>query len=248
MTVSSQQVRTSVSIKLFTVTCLALLAVAASVGYLGYSTITKLQTDQNALQSKYDGLSSQYSGLQANYSELQKNNSNIQSQLTNLQSQFTTLQSQQDTLQSKYSTLQANYTEFLADYQKLRLINSFSYLVFTDANGNYYAENGITRAIDYSGKDLVPILNTLIALGKTCYFLPGVYYFNSSVNISGQNGASISGAGVEATIIELTSNTCAFNITGTNSSAHNAGFSMSNIAIKSTTSSTRARYIHKIYE
>ena len=236
--VISKKARKSVSRRIFTVTYLTLLAVTVIVSYLGYSAIMKLQIDQNALQSKYDGLSSQYFGLQANFSELQKNNSNIQFQLTNLQSQFSTLQSQQDILQANYSTLQANYTKFMADYQKLRS-TPFSYLVFTDGNGNYYAENGTTRTIDYSGTDLASILNAVITPGKTCYFLPGEYYLNSTVNVFGKNDVSIAGSGLETSIIQVPSDICAFNITGTGSNVHNARFSMSNIAINSTTSSTQ---------
>ena len=250
--VISKKARKSVSRRIFTVTYLTLLAVTAIVSYLGYSAIMKLQIDQKALQSKYDDLSSQYFDLQANFSELQKNNSNIQVQLTNLQSQvsilqsqqdileskYSTLQSQQDLLQANYSTLQANYTKFMADYQQLRS-TPFSYLVFTDGNGNYYAENGTTRTIDYSGTDLASILNAVITPGKTCYFLPGEYYLNSTVNVFGKNDVSISGSGLETSIIQVPSDICAFNITGTGSNVHNARFSMSNIAINSTTSSTQ---------
>jgi hypothetical protein len=264
--VISEKARKSVSRRIFTVTCLTLLAVTAIVSYLGYSAIMKLQIDQNALQSKYDDLSSQYFGLQANFSELQKNNSGLHSQLTNLQSQFSVLQSQHHLLEANYSvlqsqhhlleanysvlqsqhhlleanysTLQANYTKFMADYQQLRS-TPFSYLVFTDGNGNYYAENGTTRTIDYSGTDLASILNAVITPGKTCYFLPGEYYLNSTVNVFGKNDVFISGSGLETSIIQVPSDICAFNITGTDSNVHNARFSMSNIAINSTTSSTQ---------
>jgi chaperonin cofactor prefoldin len=285
--VISEKARKSVSIKIFAVTLVILLAVTAIVSYLGYSAITKLQTDQNALQSKYDGLSSQYFGLQADFSELQKNNSDLQGQLTTLQSQFSTLQSQQDILrsnysalqsqqdilqsqhymlqanystlqtqqdileakysalqsqqnilQANYSTLKANYTKFMADYQQSRS-TPFSYLVFTDGNGNYYAENGTTKTIEYSGTDLASILNAVLTPGKTCHFLPGDYYLNSTVNVFGKNDVSISGSGLETSVIQVPSDICAFNITGTDSDAPNARFSMSNIAINSTSSSTQ---------
>ena len=72
--VISEKARKSVSRRIFTVTYLTLLAVTVIVSCLGYSAITKLQIDQNALQSKYDDLNSQYFGLQANFSELQKIN------------------------------------------------------------------------------------------------------------------------------------------------------------------------------
>jgi hypothetical protein len=39
----------------------------------------------------------------------------------------------------------------MEDYPRLRPIADFSYLIFGDRKGNYYAENGITRVVDYSG-------------------------------------------------------------------------------------------------
>ena len=264
--VFSEKARKSVSRRIFTVAYLTLLVVTVIVSYLGYSAIMKMQIDQSALQSKFDGLSSQYFGLQANFSELQKNNSDLYFQRTNLQSQFSSLESQQGMLQANYSilqsqhdilksnhstlqaqhhmlqanysTLQANYTKFIADYQQLRS-TPFSYLVFTDGNGNYYAENGTTRTINYSGTDLASILNAVITPGKTYHFLPGEYYLNSTVNVFGKNDVSISGSGLEASIIQVPSDICAFNITGTDSNVHNARFTMSNIAINSTTTSTQ---------
>lgn len=53
------------------------------VSVLSYSTISRLQTDNNTLQSKYDELNSQYSNLQSNYTALQQNYSFIQSQTLN---------------------------------------------------------------------------------------------------------------------------------------------------------------------
>jgi cell division protein FtsB len=278
--VISKKSRKSVSRRIFTVTCLILLAVTAVVSYLGYSAIMELQIDQNALQSKYDGLSSQYLDLQANFSELQNSNSELNFQLTNLQSQVSYLESQHDMLQANHSalqaqheklqadhsalqsqhnmleanysalqaqhemlladhsTLQANYTEFLADYSQLRS-TPFSYLVFTDGNGNYYAENGVTKTIEYSGTDLSSILNAVLTQGKTCFFLPGEYYLKSTVNVFGNDDVSISGSGLETSIIQVPSDICAFNITGEGSDVPNARFSMSNIAINSTAVSTQ---------
>jgi len=332
--VFSEKGRKSVSRRIFAVAYLALLAVSVIVGYLGYSTIIELQTDQNALQSKHDDLSSQYLGLQANFSELQQNSSdlqlaNLESQVSSLESQqdmletdysalqsqqsifqadysslqsqqdilelnhsalqnqhdmleanysvlqsqqdmlelnysvlqyqhhlleanfsvlqyqhdmlqadFSALQAQHDMLQANYSALQANYTRFMDDYQQIRL-TPFSYLVFTDGNGTYYAENGTTKTIEYSGTDLASILNAVISQGETCHFLPGEYYLNSTVNVFGKNDVAISGSGLETSLIQVPSDICAFNITGAGSDGHNARFSMSNIAINSTASSTQ---------
>ncbi len=179
MKVGYQQVGKSLSSRPFAVVCLALLALMVIVSYLSYSSITRLQFDQNNITAKYDDLVLQYSNLQANYNQLQQNNTNLQSQLTNLTSQHnalqtqqsnllsehTTLQSQHDELQSQqntllsqysklqsqHSSLQTNYSQFMAEYQRLRPVADFSYLIFSDGEGNYYAENGITRAVDYSG-------------------------------------------------------------------------------------------------
>ncbi len=320
--VFSEKGKKSVSKRMFALACIALLAVTVIVSCLCYSSIMKLQTDQNNLQSKYDDLNSQYLDLQATLSEQQKNSSDLQLQLANLQSQvssmeaqqdmleanqsalqsqqsmlqddYSLLQAQQDMLQTDYSTLQAqqemlklnysvlesqydvlqadysslqaqqdmleanysalqsqhdmlqadyyslqaNYTEFMEEYQQIRL-TPFSYLVFTDGNGIYYAENATTKTIEYSGTDLAAILNAVITQGKTFHFLPGEYYLNSTVNVFGKNDVSISGSGLETSIIQVPSDICAFNITGTGSALHNARFSMSDLAINSTASSTQ---------
>ena len=200
--------------------------------------LTNLQSQFSALQSQQDILRLNHSSLQSQYDMLQTNYSTLQSQHDSLQADYSTLQSQHDVLQANYSTLQANYTKFIADYEQLRS-TPFSYLVFTDGNGTYYAENGTTKTIEYSGTDLAAILNAVITPGKTCHFLPGEYYLNSTVNVFGKNDVSISGSGLETSIIQVPSDICAFNITGTGSNVHNARFSMSNMAINSTTSSTQ---------
>ena len=79
----------------------------------------------------------------------------------------------------------------------------------------------------------------MIAQGETCHFLPGEYYLNSTVNVFGKNDVSISGSGLETSVIKVPSDICAFNITGTGPEVHNARFSMSNLAINSTASSTQ---------
>jgi chaperonin cofactor prefoldin len=319
---SSGKGRKPVSVRVFAVVCLSLLAVTVIVGYLGYSAVMELQTEQSALQTKYDNLISQYLALQTNFNELQNSSNDLQVQLINLESQFSSMETQQsmleanhsalqaqyymleanysslkaqyeilelnystlqsqhdilqadysslqaqhdtleanhstlqaqhdmleddysvlqtqyDMLQASYSALQANYTEFLANYNQLRF-TQFSYFVFTDGDGNYYAENGATKTIEYSGTDLAAILNSVLTQGKTCHLLPGEYYLNSPVNVFGKNDVSISGSELETSMIRVTSDICAFNITGTASDAHNARFTMSNIAINSTATSTQ---------
>jgi hypothetical protein len=332
----SEKGRKSVSIRVFAVAYLALLAVTVIVSGFGYSVITELRTGQNNLQSEYDSVYAKYLALKANFSELQISNSDLYSQLVNLEAQlssleaqhnmlelnhsalqaqhymleanhsllqaqhdilelnhsslqtqhdmlqanhsslqaqhniletdhsalqaqhdmlqashsslqaqhnaleanYSALQAQYDALQASYSSLWANYTDFLANYSQVHS-TPFSYLVFTDGNGNYYAENGATKTIEYSGTDFAAILNTVITEGKTCHLLPGEYYLNSTVNIFGRNDVWISGSGLETSIIQVPSDICAFNITGTDADNHNARFTMSSISINSTGSSTQ---------
>jgi len=211
-----------------------------------------LQTQYYLLEANYASLEAQYKIIELNYSALQSqhnilqsNNSALQAQHDALEASYSVLQSQHNmlednfsVLQTQYNRLQANYTEFLADYNQLRL-TQFSYIVFTDGDGNYYAENGATKTIEDSGTDLAAILNAIINQGKTCQLLPGEYYLNSPVNVFGKNDVSISGSELETSMIRVTSDICAFNITGTASDAHNARFTMSNIAINSTAISTQ---------
>ena len=197
-----------------------------------------LELNYSALQSQYDILQSNNSALQAQHDALEASYSVLQFQHDMLVDDYSVLQTQYDMIQASYSNLQANYTEFLADYNQLRL-TQFSYIVFTDGNGNYYAENGATKTIEHSGTDLAAILNAVINQGKTCQLLPGEYYLNSPVNVFGKNDISISGSELETSMIRVTSDICAFNITGTASDAHNARFTMSNIAINSTATSTQ---------
>ena len=154
------------------IVCLILLASSIAIGYLSYSAITNANTALNDLKSNYQNLTQQYAGLQSNYSSLQENTSNLQQNLSQLQSTylssqanfsllqtqiaqlkalFNTSQTLQSTLQTQFSNLQANYTSIQSANQALGNASSFSYLVFTDANGTAHAENGTTKALDYSG-------------------------------------------------------------------------------------------------
>ncbi|MBN1784683.1 MAG: right-handed parallel beta-helix repeat-containing protein [Candidatus Bathyarchaeota archaeon] len=204
-----------------------------------------LEANYASLEVQYEILELNYSALQLQHNKLQSNNSALQVQYDALEASYSILQSQHDmleddysVLQTQYDKLQANYTEFLADYNQVRL-TQFSYIVFTDGDGNYHAENGVTKTIEYSGTDLAAILNAVLNQGKTCQILPGEYYLNSPVNVFGKNDVSISGSELETSMIRVTSDICAFNITGTASDVHNARFTMSNIAINSTTTSTQ---------
>jgi uncharacterized membrane protein YukC len=77
MPIGFQHVKKSISTRQFVVICSGLLAVMLIIGYLSYSAISKLQLDQDTLQSKYNDLAAQHSDLQSNYSELQAKTSKI---------------------------------------------------------------------------------------------------------------------------------------------------------------------------
>ncbi len=206
--------------------------------------LTNLQSQFSSLKSQQDMLQAGHYALQSQHSMLEANYSILQSQHEMLKLNYSALQAQQDMLQAGHSTLQANYTEFVDNYSQVRL-TPFSFLVFTDGNGTYYAENGTTKTIEYSGTDFASILNAVLSQGKTCHLLPGEYHLTSTVNVFGKNDVSISGSGLETSKIQVPSDICAFNITGTDSNAHNARFTMSNIAINSTTSSTQPALFFK---
>jgi hypothetical protein len=212
MSVGQKRGGKSVSTRIFVTTLVALLTVSAIVGYLSYLTTTKLQLDQSALQDDFRDLSSRMAGFQAELNESQNNNnetqtefvelqsqfSNLQSRYDSLQTEYTTLksnhsglQSQYNTIQSQYSTLQGSFIKFVADYQTTRTLEAYNYLVFSDGRGNYYAENGATGAIDYSGTSGTEVgQNCITALSSS----GGKIVFAGAINLDGpliiQNGAS----------------------------------------------------------
>ena len=202
MKFGSKEVGKFIRSRPFVVVSLVLLAMVLIISYLSYSSITRLQLDQNNLTEQYGDLALQHSNFQANYSRLQHNNTDIQSQLTKLAAQYNVLQTQQNNLlsqntnlqsqhnelqseqnnlfsqfkelQSQLSSLQTSYTQFMEEYPRLQPIADFSYLIFSDGKGNYFAENGITRAVDYSGTNGSQVaqncLNALASSGGKIVF------------------------------------------------------------------------------
>ena len=148
----SERVKKPIKLAFIVAVC-AILIATAFVSYFNHLELTSSKLERSALQSQLDNLSIQNSKLQEDLNDLQKNYSSFQSGLADLQSMLDNLQSDYDALQSQHSSLQDDYAEFLLDYQRLRPVESFSYLVFTDGRGNYFAENGTTRMIDYSGRN-----------------------------------------------------------------------------------------------
>ena len=201
-----------VSTRIFVITLVAILAGSAIVGYLSYSTIERVQLDQRDFQTEIGDLSSRITGLQTELNESLNSSNKTQSEFADLQFQFSALQSKYNSLQteyntldssydalqasfgmlqSQYSNLQTSFTKFVADYQTLRTIEPYNYLVFTDGVGNYYAENGATGSIDFSGASGTQVgqscINALSAAGGKIVFA-GAISLNGPLII--QNGAS----------------------------------------------------------
>ncbi len=150
--------------RVIAVALLALIVASAVIGYVS-SAFTNIQNRQNNLEAKYSKLSLDYANLQSNFSslqssltQLQQNTTLIQTQLVDLNSQFNSTQTiqnflvqQHEIFQAQLSNLQTNYSGFLTEYQSLGTAAPFSYLIFSDGKGKYYAENGTTQALDFSG-------------------------------------------------------------------------------------------------
>ena len=161
--------------------CVTLVA-TAFLSYFNYSELLSSQLERSAIQSQLDELSTQNSNFQKYFNELQNNYSSFQSMLADLQTRLDNLQSEYDALKSQHENLQEEYAEFVLDYQRLRPIASFSYLVFTDGKGNYFAENGTTRTIDYSGRNATRVgQNCIDALSES----GGRIMFSGTVNLDG---------------------------------------------------------------
>jgi hypothetical protein len=199
-------------VKIFAVLFSALIVISAFVGYMDYSSIGVLQVNQEGLQTEIESLNSRVAALQAELSKSQNGNNVTQTELNNLQLQFSeleskysslqneydsldsssdTLQFKLDMLQSQYTNLQTSFSKFVADYQTLRTIEPYNYLVFSDTVGNYYAENGATGRIDFSGTSGTQVGQSCInALSST----GGKIVFAGSISLNGplviQNGAS----------------------------------------------------------
>jgi len=198
--------------RVFVIILVASLIMSTAVGYYTFSSTSKFQVDQSQFQAELDSLSSQIAGLQTELNGAQKSNNETSLEFNNLQAQFTDLeskynslqteynnislrynsvQSQYNSLQSQYSSLQTSFTKFVVDYQTLRTIEPYNYLVFSDGVGNYYAENGATGSVDFSGTSGTQVGQSCInALSTT----GGKIVFAGAISLNGplviQNGAS----------------------------------------------------------
>ena len=155
----------------------ALLVVGMIFGISNYQTESKTNQTLNELNL-------QINALDKTNLELQENNSQLSSQLQTLQSQ---LLNNTENLQANLNAMKANYTTLLGNLTNTQNTltaleaqqnalqtkpepdEPFNYLIYSNATGNYVAENGATLAVDYSGSNATKVcqscINSLL-LGK----------------------------------------------------------------------------------
>ncbi len=94
-------------------------------------------------------------------------------------------------------------------------IEQYDYLFWKDEN-NYYAKNGTTGEIEFSGSNISQIVENIVSFSTDGLFLcfkKGVYTLSSTINITEKNDIRIMGAGKELTKFVVSADITAFNIT-----------------------------------
>jgi hypothetical protein len=106
----------------------------------------------------------------------------------------------------------------------------YSYILFKDAS-TYYAKNGLTGAIDYSGTNASQVIDNALAVGGTIFLRKGEYYLSGELKIN-VAGTSIIGEGSGTKLIIISGATkSAIVVTKPN-------FRISNLVINSTITKT----------
>ncbi|MQY62253.1 hypothetical protein GH146_03065 [archaeon] len=111
-------------------------------------------------------------------------------------------------------------------------IEPYDYLFWKDEI-NYFAKNGTTGEIEFSGSDITQLVENIVSLSTDGLFLcfkKGVYTLSSTISITEKNDIRIMGAGKELTKFAVSADITAFNITG-NSESHNSRFEISDCLI-----------------
>jgi len=111
-------------------------------------------------------------------------------------------------------------------------IEQYDYVFWKDES-NYFAKNGTTGEIEYSGSNITQIVENIVSLSTDGLFLcfkKGVYTLSSTISITEKNDIRIMGAGKELTKFAVSADITAFNITG-NSESHNLRFEISDCLI-----------------
>jgi parallel beta-helix repeat protein len=105
--------------------------------------------------------------------------------------------------------------------------------LFWKNENEYYARNGTTGKIEYSGTDLSQMITRIVSNstdGLLLCFKKGVYALSSTIDITEKNDIRITGAGKELTKFAVSADVTAFNVTG-NPETHNMRFEISDCTI-----------------
>ncbi len=225
------------SLQIAIITCIALLVVSSTIGYFNHTANQNAQSRLSALESSYQNLISQCAELQSNFSSIQESYDKLQTAYSSSQANFTALQMQLSQLKSEFnvsevqyasfldsfhtqfSTLQTNYTTLLSNWQAIGNASAFSYLVFSDDNGTYWAENGTTATLDFSGVSGSQVgqrcIDSLAKAGGRIVFA-GTIVLDSPLTIQGGRTAGLielSGFGPSTQLISPPGSDC-IEITG----------------------------------
>ncbi len=145
----------------FSTICLCILLVGVFFGYYNYLSSVQTGQTQSKLQLQIDDLNKKNLQLQENNSQLSGQlgalhdqlQSQFQSQLEAMQNNLTTTQSKLNALQTQLDTPQPSPPQ---------PTEPFNYLVYSNAAGNYLAENGATLSVDYSGNNATKVCQSCI--------------------------------------------------------------------------------------
>jgi hypothetical protein len=84
------------------------------------------------------------------------------------------------------------------------MVTEASYIIFTDGAGNYYARNGSTGKIEFSGTDAATIIQQAINSGGLVFVKNGTYNFNSFIFTNIISGGGLVGESMTGVIFDLT--------------------------------------------
>ena len=153
----------------FRAVALCALILMSLFAYYSYSTLTALNQSQDKLRQQIDELNQTNSNLQNQNSQLSSQLQAIQNRLLN---NTQSLQANLDAMKANYSALQRDFLSSQDTVSNLQAeqkilqnrpqpVEPFNYLVYSNG-GNYFAENGQTLAIDFSGNNATKVCQRCI--------------------------------------------------------------------------------------
>ena len=200
----------------FRAVALCALILVSLFAYYTYSSLTGINETQDILKQQINELNQTNSNLQNQNNQLSSQLQAIQNQLLN---NTQSLQANLDAMKANYSALQKDFLSSqnsLADLQeqqntlqnKPQPTEPFNYLIYSNQNGNYIAENGNTLAIDYSGSSATKVcqhcIDTLASSNGGTIIIAGTLTLDGPLIIGeGKSNGSIeiSGIGPAAQLI-----------------------------------------------